>query len=365
MIMQSIVKKKVTIIIPAYNVEKYIEECLYSVCSQTYSNLQIIVVDDGSTDMTLGKIKRFSDDDKRIIVIHKKNGGVSSARNIALQKADGEYIVFLDADDYLTPEAIEIMVKNIEKKGADWVSFQYANIDERGNDITGSSFISGDFYFASDDDRFLFLINEVIPYNVGVEVFKIFKKKIIDDNEIRFDEQCRIGEDYSFTIKYLIHAEKVTAISDALYIHRIRNGSAMHVERNYEEILSDRVLMLNDIWNHIVLRNNKFFKYYFPIILILLMHDLYIGHNATEVSKILQNLKNEFIVDRYKDIAKIKGDYLKFDKSKISRIRFRYNMYIMNFLNGFTISERAKLLVYNAYRKIKGREPMEEWVMPY
>lgn len=109
--------KKVSIIIPAYNIELYIKECLESIINQTYKNLQIIVINDGSTDKTLDICSNIRD--SRIEIINKKNGGVSSARNAGLKKVSGEYFLFVDGDDVLDTNAVEILVKMIETSKAD------------------------------------------------------------------------------------------------------------------------------------------------------------------------------------------------------------------------------------------------------
>ena len=115
----------VSIIVPVYNVEKYIEKCLDSIINQTYNNLEIILVDDGSTDDSGLKCEQYSEIDDRIIVIHKKNGGLSDARNTALSVFTGEFVAFVDSDDYLDQEYIEYLYKLIVNNNADISVCQY------------------------------------------------------------------------------------------------------------------------------------------------------------------------------------------------------------------------------------------------
>ena len=115
----------ISIIIPAYNVEKYISLCLDSVIQQTYDNLNIIVVDDGSIDSTPRIIDEYAAKDKRIVAIHKKNGGLSDARNAGLERAIGNYLMFLDSDDWLEKKCCEIVLNEIRKEQADIVIFEY------------------------------------------------------------------------------------------------------------------------------------------------------------------------------------------------------------------------------------------------
>ena len=111
--------KKVSIIIPAYNAEKTIKKCLNSVCNQTYENIEIIIVNDGSTDNSLDICEEYEKKDDRIIIISKENGGLSDARNKGIDIAKGKYITFIDSDDYVDLEFISIMVSNIEKNNSD------------------------------------------------------------------------------------------------------------------------------------------------------------------------------------------------------------------------------------------------------
>ena len=117
----NLINKKVSIIVPVYNVEGYIEECLSSLCEQTYTNIEIIVVDDGSTDRSGNICDMYSQKDQRIVVYHKENGGLSSARNYGLLYIKGEYVTFIDSDDYLNSNAIEIMLSNLINNEADVV----------------------------------------------------------------------------------------------------------------------------------------------------------------------------------------------------------------------------------------------------
>ena len=109
----------ISVIVPIYNVEKYLDRCVDSIINQTYKNLEIILVDDGSPDNCLAICDSWAEKDRRIKVIHKENGGVSSARNSALDIASGDYIGFVDSDDWIEPDMYEILIKNAKKYDAD------------------------------------------------------------------------------------------------------------------------------------------------------------------------------------------------------------------------------------------------------
>ena len=118
----------ISVIVPIYNVEKYINRCIDSIIEQTYTNLEIILVDDGSTDNSGSICDEYAKKDNRIKVIHKENGGVSSARNVGLDTAIGQYITFVDSDDYIEKKYCEILLKTLKKQKADCVACGYNRI---------------------------------------------------------------------------------------------------------------------------------------------------------------------------------------------------------------------------------------------
>lgn len=357
----------VSVIIPAYNVDKYISKCLNSVLEQSYQDIQIIVVDDGSTDRTLEIIKEYSSKDSRIIAIHKDNGGVSSARNKALEYATGEYITFLDADDALESDAIAILIKTIENSSADWVFAGYSRRDETGNRLTDYVFETGEFSFGTDLDRTRFIIEKILPYRVGVEVWsKLFKSEIIRNNGLLFSEKCHIGEDYSFTIKYLMHISKIICISDRLYNYCIRENSAMGGLGELDKALSERTYMLLDLWQHFDRIDNVYIKSRFPLLFMLLLDKVCTGHSAYEVADKLKKIELlDFAKDNYRKLPGLRQEYYSLFSSDIIWVKYNYHMYIRASLLGFSFYDRIKFGIYNLYRSFKGTERIERWKQPY
>ncbi|MBC2369586.1 glycosyltransferase family 2 protein [Listeria booriae] len=121
---------KVSIIIPIYNIEKYVERCLDSILAQSYQNFEVLAVDDGSTDQSGALVKRYADQDTRVSIIKKPNGGQASARNLALSQAKGDYILMIDGDDYILPNLLEKCISELTK-GADIVVFDYLSLDKK------------------------------------------------------------------------------------------------------------------------------------------------------------------------------------------------------------------------------------------
>lgn len=210
--------KLVSVIIPVYNVEKYLDKCIKSLICQTYKKIEILLINDGSTDNSGSICDSWSKRDERIKVIHKKNEGVSSARNIGLDRANGEYLIFVDSDDYVEKDYIEKMIEYIYKY--DMVSCGY--YVEYQNKRLKVEIMSEDTEINNDTAN-----NYIFKFN-GYKGFtwnKIFIKKIITDNNIRFDAHIHMCEDQLFVVEYLSHCKNVLIIHDCLYNYRVRKTS--------------------------------------------------------------------------------------------------------------------------------------------
>lgn len=214
-------KKLVSIIIPVYNIENYIERCLNSIIEQTYTNLEIILINDGSTDNSLTICKKYQKKDKRIKIISQKNAGVSSARNIGLKESNGNFITFIDADDYIEVDYINILVKKITMYDADIVFSNSINFDVNGNESIPVK-IKKDYFFNSENIMIELLSEERISCSCWG---KLYKKELISN--IKFDEALKIGEDFKFLTEVLKKSNKNILISECKYHYYLRNNSAI------------------------------------------------------------------------------------------------------------------------------------------
>ncbi len=221
----------VSIIIPSYNVERYISRGINSCINQTYKNIEIIVVDDGSTDGTLDVINRMSCD-PRIKVFSKENGGVSSARNFALNLSKGDYCLFLDSDDWLEPETVEVLVAEINKKKSDLICADryFAYFNEDGSIRKENQAKENIVKYISQKDGLLHLGTGI--YSLQSSCYKLFKKAIIEEHNIRFKEELYHGEDGLFVFEYLNKIDGFVYISKALWNILERPGSATTSEYN-------------------------------------------------------------------------------------------------------------------------------------
>lgn len=212
--------KKISVIVPIYNVEKYLEECIKSIQNQTYKNLEIILVDDGSKDSS-GKIAdRYATEDFRIKVLHKANGGLSDARNAGMNIATGDYIMFVDSDDLLTTNACEMLERKINKESADYVIGNYINCHEDGTWWEKPIFNIEkykNFRLNINDYTDSFYIMNSSACN------KIFDAKFIQKLNLKFEVGLP-AEDAIFTTYCFIKSQKVYYISDIIYVYRQRNA---------------------------------------------------------------------------------------------------------------------------------------------
>ena len=207
----------VSIIIPAYNVGKYIQECLNSLLSQTYQNLEIVVIDDGSIDETYEIVKAYSNKFARLILVHQENGGVCAARNKGLDLASGEYIMFLDADDYLLPETIEIFYNDLINANAD-LSVGRMFSDRENRVTTGNLEI-----WQGKESLINFLEDHPALYGC---CNRLYRRSLIKD--IRFVEGKKVHEDGFFNFSALIKLPTITVRDQCTYIYRTNLESASH-----------------------------------------------------------------------------------------------------------------------------------------
>lgn len=236
---------KVSIIVPVYNVEDYVTECLESI-SNLDVEYEIIIVNDGSKDNSLEKVNEFAHTFKGDIkVINKDNGGLSSARNTGIDNAIGDYLFFLDSDDYIDKSSFELFLKDVINDGVDigFADYKYlrAGIIDTENEAAYRKIIAkksngivdgltyGDRYFDS------------IHNFINVEAcFLLIRKSFLDDNRIKF-KQGIYHEDTLFTISCLVFAKKVKYYNYPFYIYRMRNDSIMHtpnpqiIEKKYQD----------------------------------------------------------------------------------------------------------------------------------
>lgn len=214
-----------SVIVPIFRVEKYLDKCVQSILAQTYKDLEIILVDDGSDDGCPAMCDAYAKTDSRIRVVHKENGGLSDARNAGLEIATGEYIAFADSDDYVHPQMYEAMVSVMEKeKDVDMVVCPFQKVDEDENDANEKVSLSEKKYRVLKHEE---VITQMFKENYEMYIVawdKVFRKTMWEN--LRFPVG-RIHEDQFTTYKPLYESRKVGLMEEKLYYYRIRNNSIM------------------------------------------------------------------------------------------------------------------------------------------
>ena len=214
-------KPLISIVIPVYNVEDFVGKCLGSVKKQRYENLDIVIVDDGSTDESSKICDEFAKNEKRARVFHKKNGGLSDARNFGIKKAKGEIIAFIDSDDFVENNFINAMYREIEKKGVDIVVCGYDTVRPKPKIISGKDATIKLLVEQENED--------VVVWN------KLYKKSLFIDNNIWFPEGKK-HEDALTTYKILSKAKKISYLKEPLYHYVERKESITKTEKVEEKL---------------------------------------------------------------------------------------------------------------------------------
>lgn len=208
--------QQVSVIVPVYNAEKYLEICVNSVLHQSYSNFELLLIDDGSLDNSPDLCDMYAAADSRVKVIHKKNGGVSSARNVGLNAARGRYIMFLDSDDYIDNRFLEIALTRCEEQNLDIFAGGIATeCDGKIIDVyrLGASIVK-DINDLTQQEYCALLQNNYISSSCN----KLIARAYI--GELRFDEQCSYGEDLRFVFTLLEKSGRIAAVPDVFYFYR-------------------------------------------------------------------------------------------------------------------------------------------------
>lgn len=223
--------KKVSIIIPIYNTASYLRKCLDSAKKQTYANLEIICVDDGSTDGSEQIVDEYRNDN-RFIIVHKENGGESSARNVGLLKSTGDYIGFMDCDDWIEKDMYETLVEAIETNGVDMAAASWFKSydDEEKEAVNLKPVEKGVF----DRDSLLRYIYERDTYQGFAYMWnKLYKREILTEangNMLLFDENIQLGGDVIYLAKAALNCKNAIYVPKAFYHYYQRNRSGCHTE---------------------------------------------------------------------------------------------------------------------------------------
>lgn len=243
--------KKVSVIIPCYNVEDYIDECIKSIINQTYKSIEIIAINDGSTDSTLEKLNKYKN---KIKIINQNNKGVGYSRNIGIKKSTGDYILFIDSDDFLNTENdISNMIKEIDDSDILFYRFNYYYNKDRIKEsklinIEGNN-VQEIFHNMIKNDSF----------NIN-SWSKLIRKKIIEENNILFEENI-YSEDFDFSLNLYKYIDKISVSNNIYYNYRQNRNGSLTKEINKKNIKSSIYVMdkwIKQDYNNEEIKNNYF-----------------------------------------------------------------------------------------------------------
>ena len=241
----------VSVIIPFYNTEDYLEKCLNSVTKQTFSDIEIICIDDGSTDDSYKIAKGYADKDDRVTIIQKEHSNAGDARNEGLKAAKGKYLAFVDADDFIEPEMIERAYRTAEEQTADIVWFRCRMFDHFSKKFIECPWTQRPHempqerpFSAFDASEKIFNMGSCTPWD------KLYRRDFITGKDIRF-QSVAASNDMLFTFGALALAERITTIGDILYDQRVNHfkklaTNTMDISSNYYDALSGLKSFLTD-----------------------------------------------------------------------------------------------------------------------
>lgn len=242
---------EVSIIVPIYNAEKSIARCIDSILSQEYTDFELILCDDGSTDRSGQIIDEYLEKDERIRVLHKENTGVSDTRNQGIAMAKGKYIQFLDADDWITVDATKLLVRTMKEGDCDLViSDFYRVIGER---ISHKGDIDADGILTQEEFAEYMMVNPADFY-YGVLWNKLYKREIIEKYHLKMDESVSWCEDFLFNLEYLLHTKRIAALQVPIYYYMKTEGSLATQGINLSKTIKMKISVFeyyNDFYKHV------------------------------------------------------------------------------------------------------------------
>ncbi|WP_448912747.1 glycosyltransferase family 2 protein [Gemella sp.] len=304
----------ISIVIPVYNAEKYLEQCLNSIKNQTYKNFEVILVNDGSIDNSESICKTFVESDTRFRYYLKANGGASSARNLGLDNAQGKYITFIDADDWVDENHLEVLINNIKENNSDMAVSSIKKFDNVSR-FKFRVYSNQEKYLLNynklNREEFLVILPKLIhaSNSYKIAVSKLFKKELVTD--VRFDESIVYGEDLEFFFKIYNNISSISYVDEVTYIYRLHNEST---SSKFNQQYAEQVLL---IYKKIY---EKIEELGLPII-----------HYYTTIKDFLEFqkdfLENRVLFNEYQEFLETKEKSVTYPKDLISIIVPIYNVY--------------------------------------
>lgn len=308
---------KVSVIIAAYNVENYIDRCIESIRNQTLKDIEIIVVNDGSTDRTIEKIEKIKKDDDRIILLNQKNKGSIEARKFGLKNASGDYIIFIDADDWIDTNSLEILYNRSKCNNSDITLYNYFINYDNGEEISINKYINSNI---STENCIEYLLTEKINLTLWST---LIRRSYIYENNIIFPKNISIGEDIATLLSLLSYNPKICVVDECLY----------HYYQREDSITKRPSSKLLDVNKAIIFMES-----------ILLEKSIYSKYKSEFDYTIYKQLFDYACIS-YNKVEKV--NKLVYADWKSRRIKIYRNKYIISEIKNGNINRKIRIFLYN------------------
>ncbi len=335
---------KISIIIPVYNAESYIETCLDSILLQSYKDYEVWIINDGSSDMSGEICDGYANRHRNFNVIHNSNHGVSFSRNLGISKSKGEYLLFVDSDDYINEDTLKILNDSTLNHRSDIVifGFQYDIIDEDRIliNLPEREFNGSTKLFMTDaflDLHRLEFLNP--PWN------KLIKKSLITENDIHFNEDFSICEDMSFNMELLYHSKDITVLRESLYHYVIKSFGSLvfKFHDNYYEAMSYYFELTKKLFE-----NNEVSDRYF-----IYIDDFFLSKSKSFLKKVYRQSNLRFF-EKYRYLEKVCKDEYFLTSIKTSTNRDFEHIYIKSTLKvGLYWPLHIMYVIYTIYKNLR------------
>lgn len=325
---------KVSIIVPAHNAEKDIKRCLNSIINQTYKNIEIIVINDGSKDNTQKIVESFKNKYNNIILINQENRGVSQSRNIGIDRSTGDYIMFVDSDDFIENTMVALLLNN---KDNDLVISNYRRYYNKNKIINNISIEEKEYDIDAFLQNFWKLYN---AYIINSPCFRIYKRKIIDSNKIRFNPKYELGEDLIFNLDYFNYCKKIYVTKHYLYNYTYTGNSLTNKYRKNYLVIQFQLIKYIE----------KFFKY----------NNQLNKKNKKEIDKItcdiiISSIQNLFLSSSNLSYNQIKTELVQYVNLKETE-KFKnviYNEKRLQFLQKLILKKKINtIIIYSEFKEM-------------
>lgn len=300
---------KISIIVPVYKVEQYLPKCIDSILAQTYHDWELLLIDDGSPDNSGHICEEYAQKDERIRVFHKENGGVSSARNLGLDNADGDYVMFVDSDDWLSNDCLQVCVYEVEKNKLDALQFGFISVNEHNEKqiVKNPSLIL-------DGEQYIKYNNFNVCVGGG-----LYKRDIIEENKLRFPIELKLAEDQIFILSFIKETVRIKYLNCAMYYYLQRSDSAVHTPKSEDMLKSCEYLIeFGSHW--------PVLKSHIDSMIIIFIFDL-IKNNEVSYRKLKKNYRKQNVIIN-KQTSRILNLF-----SKIEKISFTLACYAIHINN--------------------------------